>query len=181
MSLLFFVDKNKTAILHPEVVKLMPSLSILNDQEILFIILYADYNSPYRQFPERDRRNKAMWHAFDDNEYDLIESSKMQAAIDDYIALQYSPKIKAAEDYQKKMDSLLTELQDANGPKELKNIDDAIDVCRKRIEMFQKEYEMDMQKQGIVKGKMELSFLEKLMSNAKQYKAVINQEVKLKT
>lgn len=180
MSLLFYLDKSNKAILHREVINLVPSLSILKDEEVLYVILYADYNSPYRQFPEYDRKNKAMWHAFGDNEADLVESDKILIAVQDYISLQYSPKIKAAEEYQKKIDSLLDEMQVEKSPKKLKEYDDAIDICRKRIRMFEHEYELDLQKQGVIKGKMELGHLEKLMSNMKNFHAVTSQEIKMK-
>nr|WP_298657498.1 hypothetical protein [uncultured Flavobacterium sp.] len=179
MSLLFHLDKNNKAVLHPECVKLCPSLGTLSEQELLYVILYADYNSPYRQFPEHDRKQKAMFHAFDENEYDLIHSDRIVIAIEDYTSLQYSPKIEAAKEYQIKVDSLLEQLKLETSPTGIKKIDDAIDVCRKRIRMFEQEYEVDMQRQGVIKGKMELGYLENIQRNKKQYDSIKGKAVKL--
>jgi len=93
MSYLFYVDTKNNAVLHPEVVKLCPSFSALSEKEILYVVLFADYNSIYKQFPEHERKRKAMWHAFDENEYELIESPRILDAVQDYTSLQYSPKI----------------------------------------------------------------------------------------
>lgn len=67
MSYLFYSDIKNNIVLHPDCVKLSPELGLLNDKEILFIILAFDYNSIYRQFPERQRVSKAIWHVFGDN------------------------------------------------------------------------------------------------------------------
>ena len=99
MSMLFYVDTNSNLVLHPEVVKLCPTLSVLNNDEMLFVVLFTDYHSPYKQYPEHERKRRAMQHAFSDNEYDLIESDRIQIAIKDYTSLQYSPKIEAARQF----------------------------------------------------------------------------------
>lgn len=179
MSLLFYLDKNCKAILHRDCINLCPSLATLSDEEVMYVILYADYNSPHRQLPEHQRKTKAMFDAFGENEPDLIESARILMAVEDYISLQYSPKIEAAKEYQKKVDHLLETLQAATTHTEIKKIDDAIDVCRKRIRMFEEEYEQDMQKQGVVKGKMELSFWEKIQANKKQYDGLKSKQPKL--
>lgn len=172
MSYLFYVDEKNKAVLHPEVVKLIPSFRTLNDKEVLFIVLYADYNSPYKQYPEHDRRRKSMWHAFDENESELIDSDRMKIAIEDYMSLQYSPKIEVIKNYQQKIDKLLMQLQEDDSPSSIKKIDDAIDALRKRIDVMQKEVDSTIQGEGVIKGKMTLSFLEKAMANVKYYKSI---------
>src|SRR5215204_3570398 len=126
MSLLFYVDINKCCVLHKEVVKLCPSLSTLSESEILFIVLYMDYNSPYKQLPDHQRKRQAMSHAFDDNEDELIGSDRMKVAMSDYNSLQYNPKIEAARGFQQKIDSLLLTLQEDNSATNIKKIVDAI-------------------------------------------------------
>lgn len=172
MSYLFFIDPKNNAVLHPEVVNLIPSFRVLNEKEVLFVVLYADYNSPYKQFPEHERKRKAMWHAFDENEMELIESPKIKMAVDDYMSLQYNPKIEVIRNYQKKIDKLLQQLQEDDAPSSIKKIDDAIDSLRKRIEVMQNEVDSQTQNDGVIKGKMTLSFLERAMSNMKYYKSI---------
>ena len=172
MSYLFYADTKNRAILHPEVVKLIPSLGVLTEQELLYVILYADYNSPYKQHPDHDRKRKAMWHAFDENEVELIESPRIKMAVEDYISLQYNPKIEVIKNYQQKIDKLLLQLQEDDAPSSIKKIDDAIDSLRKRIDIMQNEVDSQTQNEGVIKGKMTLSFLEKAMANVKYYKSI---------
>jgi hypothetical protein len=174
MSYLFYVDEKNRAVLHPEVVKLMPSFRSLSDNEVLYIVLYADYNSPYKQYPEHERKRKAMWHAFDENESELIESDRIKIAVEDYVSLQYNRKVETIRNYEQKIDSLLVQLQEDDSPSSIKKIDDAIDALRKRITAMQNEVTAQVQSEGVIKGKMTLSFLEKAMANQKYYKSIIS-------
>ena len=81
MSYLFYSDIKNNIVLHPDCVKLSPELGLLSDKEILFIILAFDYNSIYRQFPERQRVSKAIWHVFGDNKPELLLPEKRQKRI----------------------------------------------------------------------------------------------------
>lgn len=174
MSLLFRITENKKAVLHPEVIGLCPSLGALDDKEILYVILAYDYNSPYRQFPEHERKRKAMWDAFEENESDLINSSRILAAADDYLSLQYSRKVETARSYEKKIDRLLSLLEEDDSPTSIKKITEAVEGLRKQLSNLEKEIDEDYQKKGVIKGNMTLSFLEDLQSNRKNYLAVIS-------
>lgn len=172
MSLLFYIDPKQNLILHPEVLKLCPSFRALSEKEILYIVLAFDYNSIYKQFPEHERKRKAMFHAFEDNEDELIESPRIKAAVEDYISLQYSPKIEVARSYQKKIDKLILQLDIDESPSSIKKIDEAIDALQKRIRALENEVDDKVVSEGVIKGKMTLSYLEKLMSNQKHFKSV---------
>jgi hypothetical protein len=172
MSLLFRVTENKRAALHPEVIQLCPSLGALDDNEILYVILAYDYCSPYRQFPEHERKRKAMWDAFGDNEQDLINSARILAAADSYLSLQYSRKVETARSYERKIDRLLSGLEDDDSPSSIKKITEAIEGLRKQLSNLEKEIDEDYQKKGVIKGDMTLSYLEELQSNMKNFKAV---------
>ncbi len=177
MSYLFYIDESATdkklAILHPEVVKLCPSLSVLSSDELLYVVLYTDYHSPYKQFPDHERKRRAMQHAFDDNEYDLIESERIKIAIHDYTSLQYSPKVEAARQFQRKIDSLLLVLQEDTSASNIEKTVKAIDLLRKNIQVYEREYDEEVQKKGVLKGKMTLSLLEDMMSNKKHFDSVV--------
>jgi hypothetical protein len=172
VSYLFHIDEKNRAVLHPEVVNLIDSFRALSEKEMLYVILYADYNSPYKQHPDHDRKRKAIWHAFDDNEAELVETPRIKMAVEDYVSLQYNPKIEVIRNYQKKIDKLLVQLQEDEAPSSIKKIDDAIDSLRKRIDVMQKEVDASIQGEGVIKGKMTLSFLEKAMANMKYYKSI---------
>lgn len=178
MSLLFLVTSDGTAVLHPDVVKLCPSLSALSTEELLYVIKYADYNSPYKQYPEHERQRRAMWDAFGDNETALINSARVQVAVQDYISLQYNPKIETARVYQLKIDKLQQDLLSEDSPAAIKKLGDAIDDLTKRIGDLERDYVTQMQKQGVIKGDQKLSRLEILQSNQKLYLSVISRNKK---
>jgi hypothetical protein len=107
MSYLFHLDQKNNTILHPEAVRLCPELGLLNEKEVLFIILAFDYNSIYKQYPERQRLSKAIWHVFGDNNPKFLEEDKrekrIQAAINAYKSLQYNRNEELISIYQQKI------------------------------------------------------------------------------
>lgn len=173
MSMLIYIDVKNNQVLHPEVMKLCPSFEAINEKEMLYIVLYADYNSIYRQFPEHERKRKAMWHAFDENETKIIESKRIQDAVSDYISLQYNPKIEVARKYQQKIEKLLELLDADDSATGIKKTTDAISSLRDSIRALEDEIYEQTLNDGVVKGKMTLSFLEKIMANQKLFKSVI--------
>jgi len=176
MSLLFYVDAERGTVLHPEVVKLCPSLSVLSEEEVMYVVLFTDYHSPYKQLPEHERKRRAMEHAFSDSEFDIIESERIKIAIIDYNSLQYSPRIEAARGFQKKIDNLLLTLQEDNAATSIKKTIETIDLLRKNIMVYEREYDDEIQKKGVLKGKMTMSWLEEIMSNQKRFKSVTDKK-----
>jgi hypothetical protein len=176
MSLLFHTDNEGSAILHPEIVKLCPSLAALSEKEVLFIVLYTDYNSIYKQYPDNDRKRRAMFHAFGDNEVELVNSQRIQDAIADYNSLQYSSKLETAKIYQQKIDKYQQQLLVDDNPLSGKKIGDAIDDLTRRIETLKGDYDKEMRNNGVIKGKMDLSRLEKVMANRNHWLAIINKK-----
>lgn len=177
MSYLFYVDTKNNAVLHPEVVKLCPSFRALNEKETLFVVLYADYNSIYKQHPDRERRRKSMWHAFGDNAEELVETPRIQACIEDYISLQYNRKIEVMRGYERKIDDFLNKLENEENPATVKKYDDAIESLQKRINGMQVEVTEQTLDEGVLKGGRTKSFLEKIMSNRKQYESIIGKKL----
>jgi hypothetical protein len=178
MSYLICINEQTGQILHPEIVKLCPSFQALTEKELLYVVLYTDYNSLYKQYPDHDRKRKSMLHAFGDNEYKLVESPHILTAIEDYTSLQYSPKIETAKVYQQKIDKYQEQLLEDDSAASSKKTADAIDDFTKRIQALMKEYDKEMDKQGVIKGKMQLGWLEKAMSNQTNYQSIINKNKK---
>lgn len=181
MSYLFFIDQKNNKVLHPDVVKLSPELGLLTDKEVLFIILAFDYNSIYRQFPERQRVSKAIWHVYNDNKPELLLEEKrpkrISAAIEAYKSLQYNRNIELVEMYNKKIDDLLRILDSDTSTTGIKNAMDSIDKFRKAIQAIEREVIEEKIMDGELKGKTELSFLEKMKANQKMYKSVTAKRV----
>jgi len=76
MSYLFLIDERKKTVLHPFAIKLCPELAVLTEKEILFLIFAFDYDSPFKQFPERQRLSKAIIHVYGDNVPELLDEEK---------------------------------------------------------------------------------------------------------
>jgi hypothetical protein len=181
MSYLFFIDQKNNKVLHPDVVKLEPQLALLTDKEVLFIILAYDYNSIYRQFPERQRVSKAIFHVWNDNVPELLNEEKrpkrIKDAIEAYKSLQYNRNIELVEMYNKKIDSLLGILEEEKSASGIKNTMDSIDKFRKAIQAIEREVVEEKILEGELKGNISLSHFEKLKSNQKMYKAVTAKKV----
>lgn len=176
MSYLFYNDSKNNILLHPDVVKLSPELGLLTDKEVLFIILAYDYNSIYRQFPERQRVSKAIFHIWNDNKPELLieerRPKRIVAAIEAYKSLQYNRNIELVEMYNKKIDDLLRILENDISTTGIKNAMDSIDKFRKAIQGIEREVIEEKLMDGQLKGKTELGVLDKLKSNQKMYKAI---------
>ena len=173
MSYLFYVDEKNNCLLRPDCYKLSPELSVLTEKEVFFIILAYDYQSIYRQFPEHDRIRKAMFHAFDDNVPGLLEKTSIRIAIEAYKSLQYDPKIELARRYQRRIDSMLELLDVDTSPTSIEKTSKAIDTLRKTIRELEQEVSESVKDKGVIKGGMELSFIEEIMQNKKYYESVI--------
>jgi hypothetical protein len=176
MSYLFFADIKNNIVLHPDCVKLSPELGLLTDKEVLFLILAFDYNSIYRQFPERQRVSKAIFHVWQDNKPELLNEDKrpkrIVAAIEAYKSLQYNRNIELIEMYNKKIDELLQILENDNSSTGIKNAMDSIDKFRKAIKSIESEVVEEKLIDGELKGKTELSFIEKMKSSQKMFKSI---------
>lgn len=183
MSYLFYIDQKNNKVLHPDVVRLEPQLALLTDKEILFLILAYDYNSIYRQFPERQRVSKAIWHVWQDNKPELLPDNidkrpkRISAAIEAYISLQYNRNIELVELYNRKIDEQMNILAEEKSVTGTKNASDNIDRFRKLIRAIEAEIVEEKLMDGELKGKTELSFLEKMKSNQKMYKSVTAKRV----
>jgi hypothetical protein len=176
MSYLIQIDIKNNQVLHPEVVKLVDSFAMLDEKEMLYVALFTDYNSPYKQFPEHERKRRAMWHAFNENEDELISSPKITRAVLDYTSLQYNPKEDLIVRFQKKIDSFLELLDEDKSPTAVQNTTKAIKTLRDNILELQLEVYEKYRSEGQIKGDRDLSFLEKLKSNKKQYLAVVTKK-----
>jgi len=173
MSYLIEIDHRNNQILRPEVMKMVISFEALTEKEMLAVVLHCDYHSIYKQFPDHERKRKAMYHAFDDNIPKFWESNKIVKAVDDYMRLQYNPKIEVSRKYQQKIDKFLQLLENDDSPTSVKKTTDAIASLRQSIAALEKEIDEETLNEGVVKGKMTLSWLEKIQASSKQYDNIL--------
>lgn len=176
MSYLFFIDEKNNKVLHPDVVSLVPELALLDEKELMFIILCYDYNSPLRQFPEEQRVGKAIWRAYGDNVPALHKdkrSERIKKAIEAYKSLQYNRNIELIELYNRKIDEQMQILEGDSSVSGNKNALENIDRFKKSIKAIEAEVVEEKLLDGELKGKVRLSFLEKMQSNINMYNSVI--------
>lgn len=176
MSYLFLIDEKKKTVLHPFAVKLCPELAVLTEKEIIFLICAFDYNSPFKQFPERQRLSKAIFFAFGDNVPELLEEEKrpkkIKLAIEAYKSLQYNPNQELIATYQKKIDLAQSKILDEDTPTRLKNLREIISGFRNDIRELQTEVVAQSIVEAELKGDRELSLLEQWQSNKKMYDSI---------
>lgn len=178
MSYLIQINEKTGEVLHPEVLKLCDSFTLLTEKEMLYVCLFTDYNSIYKQFPEHERRRRAMWHAFNENEHEIIESQRVKDAIQDYTSLQYNPKIELANKFRAKIDIELQLLEIDETTNGLKKHLENINLLETQIANLQNQVTDQLKADGVIKGDRQLSFLEKMLSNKKMYKDVITNKPK---
>lgn len=176
MSYLIYCDLKNNIVLHPDVLKLSPELGLLDNKEVLFLVLAYDYNSIFRQFPERQRVSKAIWHVYQDNVPELLNeekrSQRIKSAIEAYKSLQYNRNIELVELYNRKIDEQMQILSEDKSSTGTKNASENIDRFRKLIRAIETEIVEEKLIDGELKGNVKMSWIEKMQSNQKMYYAV---------
>jgi hypothetical protein len=173
MSLLFYIDpKNNSTILRPDCLKLKPELSVLDEKEMMLIILTFDYHSPYRQFPEPERKRKAMIHVYGENVSEKFDETTIKIAIEAYKALQWIPELEQVKVYQRKIDRLNQQLEGDDNYTADKKILETIRLFEEAIRDLEKRATDSMISKGQIKGGQELSFIEELMRSEKYFKSI---------
>lgn len=179
MSYLIAINERTKEVLHPEVLKFCDAFTLLNEKEMLYVVLFTDYSSIYKQFPEHERKRRAMWHAFDENESQLIESQKIKDAIEQYTTLQYNPKIELVNKFRKKIESELMLLEIDETSIGLKKHLENIALLETQIANLQNQVTDQLKADGVIKGDRQLSFLEQKLSDKKSYKDIKNKKPKI--
>lgn len=168
MAQLFYFDARSNVLIHPDAIKLHPELSVLTEDEVLCLVLFADNFSPYRQFADQERLYRVSMHVFSDNNPKLFNSLKWQSAVDAYKMLQYNPKLDLIKTYQYRISEtqlLIEQDEHANIEKLVKNIN----LLKQQIHELENEVVEQLVKEGQVKGGAELSFIETWMRNKELY------------
>lgn len=173
MSLLFYIDETSGVVLRPDCARLCPELSVLDDKELLMIILIYDYYSIFRQFPEAERKRKAMVMVYGENVDEIFNKQIIKNAIQAYKSLQYDPKVELQITYQKKIDKMLELMESDDSPTSNKKTLETIDLFRKAIRELEEEVVKSMIDKGQIKGGHDLSFLEDIMRSQKYFNSVI--------
>lgn len=161
------IDKKNKLVFDSELLKLVPVFKKLKQDELLFIAMAYDYDSPYKQFNEEERIKKA-WK-FTYGQLEIKDLSHLKEAVEEYKACQYDSKRDTIERYQKKIALFLQEMETETVPNKVSQIDAAIKALQFRIEEMQTAVKKE-ENALIVKGGKTISFIEQVQIKAKEYK-----------
>jgi hypothetical protein len=167
----FKINKEFTAVLNPEAAKLVPELSGLTDDELLYIILVADYSDgPYRKRPPEERRTLAIKHVFKGKSVN-VETKKIYDAIDAYKGLVFDIRRETLDILKQKCQMYHKELLNPTIEfKRMKELDQSIQYLEERIEKLETSLTTDDITEMELKGQKKLSFLELWQRHQKEYK-----------
>ena len=172
--MLFKLDRSKKIILNNEAILLCPELAHLKEDEVLFIILFCDYQSCYHQLPEEERLRRAKHHVWADTKKN-IDSPIIQAGIEAYRGLQYDHNRELVIKYKSKINMLSNALLATTKAKEIKEIDEAIERLNDRIEKTQKQIDQSDELSEL-RGGGELTWIEKWQRGLRERKAAKERE-----
>jgi hypothetical protein len=176
MSYLIHINEKTNQILHPDAVKLFPGFNVLTNDEVLFIVLAYDYNSPYSAFPEEDRLRRASLHVWSDNRLEILDKQKIKNAIEAYKGLQYNSKIELSRAYQKKIDDLNSSLETTVDANQIEKILKSQKLLRASIRELEQEVLASYEEEDKLVGNATRSFLETMHKNKELYKKVIQKK-----
>lgn len=169
MATLFQLDKENSAILHPECAKLCPELKKLTKDELLFVILAYDYKSPYHSFPEDERIRKAERQVWSNKDEKYSSSVRVKNAIGAYRSLQYDTRRETIRNYREKIVSLNKQLMEETSPTKIKTIADTIKLLESEAEKTQESVdktELDYH----LRGGGKKSLIEEMQENRELFK-----------
>lgn len=165
--LLFSLDTSQNAVINIDAAKICPELKKITKEELLYIIVVYDYHSPHSQFDLEERRGIAL------NKY--LKGKKnpetkiaVQKAIEAYKSLQFDQKRETLSIYREKINSLTTDLIDAEDSARISDIIKSSESIRKQIDSIEKKIDDD-EKMAEIKGGSTLSFIEQVQNNRKEY------------
>jgi hypothetical protein len=157
----FKVDKNFKVILNPEAVKLVPELSSLTNDEMIFVILVMDYeDSPFRKKPLEERRALAIKRVFGDKPVN-VDNKKIYDAMESYKSLVFDIRRETLDVYKLKAQLYHKEALNPDVEfKRIKELDQAIQFLEERIDKIQTSLEVDELNEFELKGQKKLSHVE---------------------
>lgn len=171
LKTLFRVNEREKIIIDLEAIKLCPGLKKVGQDDLLFIILAYDYNSPFKRLDEDERIRRAMRRAFGKDDLESID--RLKKVISDYRSLQYDERRETVNAYRKKVGVLRLELINENKPGTIESIGKTIKYLHDEIENLQEKIDKD-DELIILSSGGKLTILENWQKNRKQF--LVDQE-----
>lgn len=163
--LLFRLNSRGTAVLHKDVMRLVPFFKNLSDEELLFLILYCDIYSPFHQFPEQDRLLKAKRQAFKTSDYKF--DKKMKSAMGEYMDLQYDPRREMMKANSQKIEHMRKDFIAEKSAKRIKDLQQLMKLLQEENEEIEDKIYQDELREAMIMGDKKMSLIEQLQKNKK--------------
>jgi len=164
---LFYLDKANKVALCKEAYQVIPEFKKLSDDEMRFVILYTDYDSPFKQWPDKERKSKAQRWVFGEKAKDPEKDPKIRKAIEQFNELQFDDNRELYRTYQRKMTNFQLLYQNEEDPVKSDKYLIAIKNLRVEMNALHREIITNAQTEHVLKGNRKMSFLEKLRANKK--------------
>lgn len=141
-STLFRIDKRNNVILDKNAAKLTKYCRKLTEEQLRFVILVCDYHSPLKQYPKKERIQKAkrmVWIKDESANFFPEEDKTIAEAMVEYGDLQYDPIRETIAKYNEKIESLSQELLISTKAGSIKSLDGDIGILQERVRIMQEE------------------------------------------
>jgi hypothetical protein len=161
---IFRVDEQSKIVLDRDAVKLCPGLKKINQDDLLFIVLAYDYDSPLKRLDENERILRAKRRAYSDD--DVKFSKAVLTAIEEYRSLQYDEKRETVITYQSKIRKLRTELLNEQNQSIIKSMVSTIKSLQDSVDELTEQINRDTETLMLSAGG-KLSTIEKWQQNQK--------------
>lgn len=176
MAYIWHTNINGEVELHEDAVRLVPELKGLPPRVMKFIVLFKDYRlSPIKDFPDEQRERLAFMNSGipDAERGKVLKSPKVKRAMEVFESLIYDERRELKRIYQDRLDLLKLEIRDRSlSLKEIKEKKEFIEFFRKEVENIEKELSTEgYDDDGVeLKGKRELSYIERWQRRIKKFK-----------
>lgn len=168
---LYTVNSKGTAVLDEEAVKLAPKLGKLKKEELLFVILFTDYASPYNQQPTAERLARAKRHVWGKEAPEKIDEAKhIIEAIEEFKGLIYDEDREMLRNYKSKIVDYSEIINNETDPRKVKAYDDAVSVLENRVVKIEEKLRGKYEQQFVLKGDRRMSQIEMWQQNQREYK-----------
>jgi hypothetical protein len=166
----FKVNSNFDVIINADAIKLVPELSSLSKDELMYVVLIADYvDGPYRKKPFEERVLMARKRVYGKNDVKLNDK-KINMAVEAYKSLVFDIRRETIDIYNSKIRTLQKEsLQQNTTFARMKEIDSTISFMMDRISTINHELDIEDGEEIELKGKKKMSYLEIWQRNQKLY------------
>jgi hypothetical protein len=157
----FQIDREFKVILNPLAIKLVPELSSLTEEEVLYVILVMDYiDSPYRKKPYEERQLMARKKVFGDSKHNP-ETKRVLKGMEGYKGLVFDIRRETIDIYKTKILKLHKEsLLENTSFVRMKEIDATMSFMQKKIDEYEHDIDIDEKDSIELKGKKQLSQIE---------------------